>query len=184
MTKSNSAKLPTKYCEFKITVYKDGDKEHIILVKEPTSNIPLVRIHSECMTGDTFGSIKCDCGEQLEYALQKIAQDGGYLIYLRQEGRGIGLLNKINAYALQDEGYDTITANHQLGFEADLRTYDVASEILKNLGINEIDLLTNNPKKTELKDIKIRSIVPIKIKPNSKNEAYLKIKKEKMGHLL
>jgi GTP cyclohydrolase II len=142
-------------------------------------------VHSECLTGDTLGSLKCDCGEQLEASLKLIAKEGGLVIYHRQEGRNIGLFNKVNAYALQDKGLDTIEANHQLGFSADERTYDIVVTILKHFGIKKLRLLTNNPKKLEvLEGFEIVQRVPLIIEPNDKNRNYLKVKKEQMGHLL
>ncbi len=182
---SKEANLPTKYGDFKIQCFKEGHKEHLVIFTENLPDIPVVRVHSECLTGDTLGSKKCDCGEQLEFALNFIAKNSGMIIYLRQEGRNIGLLNKVNAYALQDEGYDTIEANHQLGFSADERTYEIVEYILNYFNIKKIKLLTNNPKKIEsLKDIEIVERIPIKVKPNPHNKEYLKIKKDKMGHLL
>ncbi len=182
---SEVAKLPTKYGEFKIQCFAQGCKEHLVMMKEPLGAAPVVRVHSECLTGDALGSQKCDCGEQLDYALRYIAKHGGMLIYLRQEGRNIGLLNKVNAYALQDRGYDTISANHQLGFAADERTYEMVEFILDFYGIDKIKLLTNNPNKIEsLKGVEIIERIPIKVSPNPHNEEYLRIKKEKMGHLL
>ena len=182
---SEIANLPTIYANFKIQCFAQGCKEHLVIMKEPMGDTPVVRVHSECLTGDTLGSKKCDCGEQLEFALRYIAKHGGMLIYLRQEGRNIGLLNKVNAYALQDRGYDTIEANHQLGFSADERTYEMVEFILGFYGIKKIKLLTNNPKKIEsLKDVEIVERIPIIIEPNPYNKEYLKTKKEKMGHLL
>ncbi len=182
---SEVANLPTKYGDFKMQCFAEGCKEHLVLFKEPLGDAPVVRVHSECLTGDTLGSRKCDCGEQLDFALRYIAKEGGMLLYLRQEGRNIGLLNKVNAYALQDKGYDTIEANHQLGFSADERTYEIVEFILEFYGINKIRLLTNNPKKIEsLRGIEIVERIPIKVKPNPHNLKYLQIKKEKMGHLL
>ncbi|BCD59690.1 MULTISPECIES: GTP cyclohydrolase II [unclassified Nitratiruptor] len=182
---SEVANLPTSYGDFKIQCFAQGCKEHLVMIKEPLGKAPVVRVHSECLTGDTLGSKKCDCGEQLHFALNYIAQHGGMLIYLRQEGRNIGLLNKVNAYALQDKGYDTIEANHQLGFSADERTYEMVEFILDFYGIDQIRLLTNNPKKIEsLKNVEIVERIPIKVSPNPHNEAYLKTKKEKMGHML
>ncbi len=183
----SEAKLPTRYGEFRIRVYREGDKEHAVLIREPLEEPVLVRVHSECLTGDVFGSLRCDCGEQLEYALQKIGQEGGVLIYLRQEGRGIGLANKIRAYYLQDMGMDTVEANHQLGFEADLRNYEPAFEILRDLGISRIRLMTNNPSKiVDLTryGIEVVERIPVQMKPNPHNEKYLRTKKEKLGHLL
>jgi len=182
---SNIAKLPTKYGIFNIQAFKEGEKEHLALFTDPMPEIPLVRVHSECLTGDVMGSVKCDCGEQLAYALKKIAEEGGMVIYHRQEGRNIGLLNKVNAYALQDRGYDTVEANHQLGFAADERTYDIVESILEHFGIEKMKLLTNNPKKIEsLKSVEIVERIPLTIEPNPHNEKYLRTKKEQMGHLL
>ena len=182
---SSVANLPTKYGNFKIQSFKEGEREHLVIFKEPLGDTPLVRVHSECLTGDVFGSKKCDCGEQLDAALKLIAKEGGMVIYHRQEGRNIGLFNKVNAYALQDIGYDTIEANHQLGFKADERTYDIVREILKHFGIKKLRLLTNNPKKLDaLEGFEIVERLPIIIEPNEENRDYLKVKKEKMGHML
>jgi GTP cyclohydrolase II len=182
---SEIANLPTKFGEFKIQSFIEGDKEHLVIFKEPFDEAPIVRVHSECLTGDALGSLKCDCGEQLQSALQLIEENGGMIIYLRQEGRGIGLFNKVNAYNLQDKGADTVEANHQLGFSADMRNFDIVNKILKHFNISKIKLLTNNPKKIEeIKDVKIVKRIPIKIEPNKFNENYLKTKKEKMGHIL
>jgi len=182
---SNSANLPTKFGDFKIKSFKEKQKEHLVIYKEPFGDTPIVRVHSECLTGDALGSLKCDCGDQLHYALNLINQKGGMVIYLRQEGRDIGLFNKVNAYALQDKGLDTVEANHQLGFEADMRNFDIVSDILKHFNISKIQLLTNNPKKlSEIKDIEIVKRLEIKIEPNKHNKNYLKTKKEKMGHLI
>ncbi|NPA51063.1 MAG: GTP cyclohydrolase II [Epsilonproteobacteria bacterium] len=182
---SKVANLPTKYGEFKIQAFKEGEKEHLAIFKEPLGDTPIVRVHSECLTGDALGSIKCDCGEQLEFALKLIAKKGGMVIYHRQEGRNIGLLNKVNAYALQDMGLDTVEANHQLGFAADERTYEIVEFILNHFNIKRIKLLTNNPSKIDsIKNIEIVERIPIKIAPNKFNENYLKTKKSKLGHLL
>ena len=185
---SQIASLPTKHGTFRIQAFKDDlGKEHLAVFTENLSQLesPIVRVHSECLTGDAIGSVKCDCGEQLDYALDLIAKEGGLVIYHRQEGRNIGLLNKVNAYALQDQGLDTVAANHQLGFRADERTYEIVEFILHHLGIKKLKLLTNNPAKIEsLPDIDIIERLPIKMKPNPHNEAYLKTKKEQMGHLL
>lgn len=182
---SQIANLPTKYGNFNIQCFKEGEKEHLAIFTKDLPQTPVVRVHSECLTGDTLGSKKCDCGEQLEFALNYIAKNGGMVLYLRQEGRNIGLLNKVNAYALQDKGLDTVEANHQLGFSADERSYEIVEFILNHFGIKKIKLLTNNPNKIEsLKNIEIVERIPIKIEPNPHNENYLKIKKEKMGHLL
>jgi len=182
---SNIAELPTHYGTFKIQAFREGDKEHLAMFTEPFPELPIVRVHSECLTGDALGSVKCDCGEQLQAALKLIAAEGGMLIYHRQEGRNIGLLNKVNAYALQDQGFDTVAANHQLGFAADERTYEIVETILEHFGIKKLRLLTNNPKKIEsLKNIEIAERIPLKITPNPHNEKYLRTKKEQMGHLL
>ena len=182
---SNIAKLPTRFGDFKIQTFAEGIKEHLVIFKEPLEKTPLVRVHSECLTGDAIGSMKCDCRDQLEYALKAISDEGGMVIYLRQEGRNIGLLNKTNAYALQDEGLDTVAANHQLGFKTDERSYEVVEFILEHFGIKSIKLLTNNPKKIESLDgIEIVERRPIIIQANQYNEGYLKTKKEQMGHML
>ncbi|KTD18554.1 Riboflavin biosynthesis protein [Legionella lansingensis] len=163
--------------------------EHFALVRPPkiSNQVPLVRIHSECVTGDVFGSCKCDCGAQLKQSLQQLADQGGVLIYLRQEGRGIGLANKLKAYALQEEGYDTVDANLKLGFPADNRDYAVAYQILKHLGIEAVRLLTNNPKKVEALEkygLRVTERIPLMIHPTKENHDYLKTKKHKLGHLL
>ena len=147
---------------------------------------PLVRIHSECLTGDTMGSLKCDCANQLHMALELVAKEGGMVIYHRQEGRNIGLLNKVNAYALQDRGFDTIQANHHLGFEADERTYEVVCAVFKNLGITKVRLITNNPKKIHVvaKCVEITERIPAITQVNEHNRCYLDTKKQQMGHLL
>lgn len=182
---SNIANLPSRFGTFKIQTFQEGIKEHLVIFTEPLNEIPTVRVHSECLTGDALGSLKCDCRDQLEYALKTIAQDGGMVIYLRQEGRNIGLLNKVNAYALQDEGLDTIQANHQLGFQTDERSYEIVEFILEHFGIKKIRLLTNNPKKIEsLKGVDIVERCPIIMDTNEYNKNYLKTKKEQMGHLL
>jgi len=184
ITISEIASLPTKFGTFKIQSFKEGEKEHLAIFKEPYHDNPIVRIHSECLTGDALGSLKCDCGEQLSYALNTLNKKGGVLLYLRQEGRNIGLLNKVNAYALQDTGLDTVEANHQLGFADDERTYEIVEFMLNHFGIKKIKLLTNNPKKIEsLSGIEITQILPIMIEANKHNKNYLQIKKEKMGHL-
>jgi len=186
------AKLPTKYGEFRAVAYKsDVDPaEHIALVMGDV-NTPepvLIRVHSECATGDIFGSLRCDCGEQLATALRAIAREGrGVLIYMRQEGRGIGFHNKIKAYALQDIGLDTVEANISLGFAPDLRDYGVGAQIISDLGIKQIRLLTNNPKKVislEGHGLKVVETVPIVVQPNPHNRRYLETKQKKMGHKL
>lgn len=181
---SKVANLPTKFGNFKIKAYKENDKEHLAIFSSNLSDPLNLRIHSECLTGDALGSRKCDCGEQLEAALRYIANNGGMVIYLRQEGRNIGLLNKVNAYNLQDLGLDTIEANHQLGFRADERTYEMVDFILDDFGIKSVNLLTNNPLKLSSIKAKIVSRIPIQIEANKYNKDYLHIKKEQMGHML
>ena len=182
---SKIANLPTKYGDFKIQSFKDNNKEHLVVFTNTLPTIPTVRIHSECLTGDVFKSKKCDCGEQLDYALKQISKDGGMIVYLRQEGRGIGLLNKVNAYNLQDFGHDTIKANELLGFKQDYRDYSIVDEILKYFNIKKINLMTNNPLKlTSLKDVNINKRIPIVMNSCEYNYEYLEVKKEKMGHLL
>ncbi len=184
ITISEIASLPTRFGTFKIQSFKEGEKEHLAIFKEPCHDNPIVRIHSECLTGDALGSMKCDCGEQLSFALKMISKESGIVLYLRQEGRNIGLLNKVNAYALQDKGFDTVEANHQLGFAADERSYEIVEFILNHFGIKKIRLLTNNPKKVEsLEGIEITQRLPIMIEANEHNKNYLQIKKEKMRHL-
>ncbi|MDP3269283.1 MAG: 3,4-dihydroxy-2-butanone-4-phosphate synthase [Legionella sp.] len=176
---------------FSMTVYKNelDSAEHFVLAKAPlfANQIPLVRIHSECITGDVFGSCKCDCGQQLELSLSHIAAEGGILIYLRQEGRGIGLVNKLKAYALQEQGLDTVEANLKLGLPADDRNYAVAYQILKQLGVESVRLLTNNPLKVAAVvhfGIKVSERIPLEVIPTNENRGYLKTKKEKLGHFL
>jgi GTP cyclohydrolase II len=182
---SKIANLPTSYGDFKIQSFKENDKEHLAIFTYTLPSIPTVRIHSECLTGDVLKSLKCDCGEQLDFALKQIQKDGGMVIYLRQEGRGIGLFNKVNAYSLQDLGHDTIKANELLGFKQDYRDYKIVDEILKHFNIKKIKLMTNNPLKlTSLKYAKIVKRVPIIINSCEYNYEYLETKKEKMGHLL
>lgn len=185
--------IPTSIAgEFKATVYENDvdDLLHIAMVKgeiDPDKPI-LVRVHSECLTGDIFGSLRCDCGEQLHRAMKKIEAEGvGVLLYIRQEGRGIGLVNKLKAYYLQDQGLDTVEANEKLGFKADLRNYGIGAQILVDLGVRKMKLLTNNPKKMvglEGYGLSIVEQVPIEISPNEHNRCYLECKKFKMGHLL
>ena len=189
--KISEAEMPTEYGHFTIVTYENADQSahHVALVmKDNPDARPLVRIHSECLTGDAFSSHRCDCGEQLIEAQKQIAARGhGAVLYLRQEGRGIGLVNKIKAYALQDAGADTVEANHQLGFEDDLRRYDVAVEMLHDLKFNTIDLLTNNPKKIqgiEPGGITVHSRIGIELSPRAENIKYMQTKKDKMGHWL
>ncbi|MBA3025358.1 MAG: GTP cyclohydrolase II [Sulfurimonas sp.] len=184
ITISEVANLPSRFGDFKVKAFKEGNKEHLVVYTEATSEVPVVRVHSECLTGDAIGSLKCDCRDQLEYALTLAAQTNGMVIYLRQEGRNIGLLNKINAYALQDKGYNTVEANHQLGFGADERTYEIVTFILHHFGIHKIKLLTNNPDKIKsISDIEIVERLPIIMKSNIHNEDYIAVKKDEMGHL-
>jgi 3,4-dihydroxy 2-butanone 4-phosphate synthase/GTP cyclohydrolase II len=184
--------LPTRFGEFKAVAFtnKVDNSEHLALVKgeiDPDKEI-LVRVHSECLTGDVFGSFRCDCGDQLKAALEMIVQEGlGVLIYLRQEGRGIGFANKIKAYALQDKGFDTVEANEELGFEPDLRDYGVGAQILVALGVKKMRIMTNNPKKIiglEGYDLTVTGRVPIEIPPRPENERYLLTKCEKLGHIM
>ena len=182
---SEVANLPTKHGIFKIQTFKEHHKEHLVIFTKTLPETPIVRVHSECLTGDALGSLKCDCGDQLDMSLQTIADEGGMILYLRQEGRNIGLLNKVNAYALQDKGFDTVAANHQLGFPADARSYEIVHDILKYFNINKIKLLTNNPEKIKsLQAIEIVERLPILVKTNEYNEDYLQVKKNQMGHLL
>ncbi|MTT32092.1 bifunctional 3,4-dihydroxy-2-butanone-4-phosphate synthase/GTP cyclohydrolase II [Terrilactibacillus sp. BCM23-1] len=184
--------LPTSFGDFKAVGYTSliDDKEHVALVKGDVSGGEpiLVRIHSECLTGDVFGSRRCDCGPQLHAALQTIEKEGkGVLLYLRQEGRGIGLMNKLKAYALQEQGFDTVEANEQLGFPADMRTFDIAAQMLQDLGVKKIKLLTNNPMKIaglEAFDFEDIERVPLEMPVLKENERYMHTKLEKMGHLL
>lgn len=186
------AKLPTPYGVFTAVAYKsDTDPdEHLALVMGDVSNkgSVLVRVHSQCLTGEVFGSLRCDCGEQINEAMKRIADEGrGVLLYMRQEGRGIGIHNKIRAYALQDQGMDTVEANICLGFAPDLRDYGIGAQILADIGLHDIRLMTNNPKKViglESYGLKVVEIVPIIIPPNPYNSRYLETKQKKLGHML
>lgn len=190
VTSVYSARLPTIYGEFRMTVYHDAnEKEHVCLRLGEENGLPLlVRVHSECLTGDVFGSVRCDCRDQLQFALQSIAKEGrGIVVYLRQEGRGIGLTNKVQAYALQDEGLDTVDANLHLGLPADGRSYSVAAAILHDQGVSQVRLLTNNPQKVvdlETGQIEVVQRVPHETTPRPENQRYLKTKADKLGHLL
>ncbi len=186
-----SSRLPSIYGEFTIQAFSSGREElpHLVLknmdIREGA--IINVRIHSECMTGDVFGSTRCDCGEQLASSMKYLEDHGGILVYLRQEGRGIGLVNKLKAYNLQDEGMDTIRANHALGFHTDERDYSAAIELLNSLGVSRIHLITNNPDKMDAfrnSPIEVVDRIPIMIEPRPENRHYLLTKKNALGHLL
>ncbi len=185
-------KLPTKYGNFDLHLYQSiiDKKEHLALVKgEISSSRPvLVRVHSECLTGDVFASRRCDCGEQLHRAMEMVEKEGtGIVLYMRQEGRGIGLVNKIKAYKLQDDGHDTVEANEKLGFKPDLRDYGIGAQILVDLGVKKMRLMTNNPKKIiglEGYGLEVAERIPIEIEPNEVNHKYLETKRDKLGHLI
>lgn len=195
---SEKAKLPTRFGNFFIQSFRELKTEkdsqcpveHLVVFTKTLSDIPLIRVHSECLTGDVFGSQKCDCGGELALAMEKIALaqengKGGMLIYLRQEGRGIGLFNKVNAYALQDKGYDTVEANEALGFKSDNRDYSIVGDILQYYQIKKIHLLTNNPRKIDAMGKYVEVIRDSIVVPsNTYNEKYLATKKAKLGHLL
>ncbi len=192
MKRQVESNIPTKYGNFKMIIFSEDDqdlKPHFALC-HPSMNVEeavSVRIHSECLTGDLLGSFRCDCGEQLDTALKIIGEQKGMIIYLRQEGRGIGLINKLKAYNLQDTGRNTIDANTDLGFQPDQRKYPMAIEILNELGISKIKLITNNPRKIEAieaSNIKLEERIPLVIPSKAENEEYLQVKKELMGHLL
>lgn len=187
-----SSRLPTQHGEFSIHAFEDAEtgKEHVALSMGDLANgqPALARLHSECLTGDGFGSLRCDCGPQLEAAMRQVAEAGhGVILYLRQEGRGIGLVNKIRAYALQDAGADTVEANEQLGFGADLREYAMCGDMLRHLGVTQVRLMTNNPKKVaavEATGVRVVERVPLISGLNPHNEGYMQTKTDKMGHLL
>ncbi len=187
-----STKLPTRYGEFNVHLYRSitDNKEHVALVKgEISSEKPtLVRVHSECLTGDVFGSLRCDCHDQLVAAMQKVEKEGfGVVLYMRQEGRGIGLVNKLKAYKLQDEGMDTVEANEKLGFRPDLRDYGIGAQILRDLGVGKMRLMTNNPKKVvglHGYGLEIVERVALEVDPNEINAKYLATKRDKLGHLI
>lgn len=186
---SEVAKLPTKYGTFNIKAYADGPQEHLAIMSQDFTTLddPVVRIHSECLTGDVLGSLKCDCNNQLNLALKLIAKKGGMVIYHRQEGRNIGLVNKVNAYKLQDEGYNTVEANKQLGFKADERDYRAVGAILKDLEVTEMRLVTNNPRKIsyiESLGIDIIQRIPAITEVQVYNQRYLEVKKNQLGHML
>jgi len=191
-TKIAETSLPTEFGTFRIFGFESEDKSDNVLalvMGDVSGNEPaLVRIHSQCLTGDVFGSGRCDCGDQLHLAMKTIADRGsGVLIYQLQEGRGIGLMNKLQAYELQDSGHDTVEANHHLGFDADHRNYDLCAEVLRYFGIGSVQLMSNNPRKFEALEaagIRIAERVPIEIAPSDKTENYLRTKKAKLGHML
>ncbi len=190
VTKVENARIPTRHGDFETIAYRDGKGlEHLAMCfGNQSQEDVLVRLHSECLTGDVFGSMRCDCGDQLQLAMERICEEGaGILLYLRQEGRGIGLANKIKAYALQDKGLDTVEANRSLGFPDDARTYDVGAAILKDLGIRSIRIMTNNPHKVKGLEgcgINVNGRLPHEGRSHGGNDGYLRTKAEKMGHLL
>jgi 3,4-dihydroxy 2-butanone 4-phosphate synthase/GTP cyclohydrolase II len=192
MERVATAPLPTEYGEFAIHVYEreDDGETHVALVHGDLGDgrDVLVRLHSSCLTGDIFHSVKCDCGDQLQAALQRIAAEGrGILVYLNQEGRGIGLANKIRAYALQAQGYDTVEANERLGFGADEREYGSGAEILRDLGVHSVRLLSNNPRKllgVESHGLRVTELLPLEVPVSDLSREYLRTKKKKLGHRL
>lgn len=191
LLRTNTADLPTAFGTFRITAYRDPATglDHVALLRGDVAGTQvLVRVHSECLTGDTFGSMRCDCGEQLHESLRRISeQERGILLYMKQEGRGIGLANKVQSYALQDSGLDTVEANEAMGFPADLRRYDIAAAILQDLGAESVRLLTNNPAKVEQLGacgVNVIERVPLETEPNESNRRYLEAKRDRMQHLL
>ena len=192
VTKVAETRLPTPFGTFKLFGFESEDKSENVLalvMGDPTpEEATLVRIHSQCLTGDVFGSERCDCGDQLHFALDTIGQHGiGIVIYQLQEGRGIGLMNKLLAYQLQDSGHDTVEANHHLGFEADQRNYDLCAAVLRHFGMTHVRLMTNNPQKFDAlasAGIQVVERIPIEMAPSDSTKKYLKTKKAKLGHLL
>ena len=191
LLRTNTADLPTMFGTFRITAYRDPatGSDHVALLRGDVGGAGvLVRVHSECLTGDTFASLRCDCGEQLHEAMRRVAEeDRGVVLYLRQEGRGIGLANKVQSYALQDSGLDTVDANEAMGFPPDLRRYDVAAAILADLGVTSTRLLTNNPAKVqqlEALGVEVTERVPLEVPANDANRRYLETKKDRMRHML
>ncbi|MFZ1840471.1 MAG: GTP cyclohydrolase II, partial [Leptotrichiaceae bacterium] len=192
VTREVEVVLPTKFGDFKMAAFSDEieKKEYIAVFKGDLQGKEdvLVRLHSECLTGDVFGSKRCDCGEQLQKSLESINEKGeGLLIYLRQEGRGIGIYNKLKAYNLQDQGHDTVEANHLLGFKDDLRDFAVAAQIIKDFDIKSIEILTNNPKKIESLEkygIDVKKRIDSETEPTTENKKYLETKRDKMGHYI
>lgn len=184
------SRLPTRSGVYTVVGYENAGSHHLALVLGDIGQggPPLVRIHSECLTGDVFGSLRCDCGAQLEEAMRRLEEEGrGVLLYLRQEGRGIGLCNKLRAYELQDLGLDTVEANERLGFPPDLREYSVAAEMLRDLGVGEVRLLTNNPRKEEElgeRGVRVTERIPLLVPPTPENRRYLATKRRRLGHLL
>lgn len=182
------ARVPTAHGSFTMKLFREPSTglEHIAMVMGDVTGSALVRVHSECMTGDVFGSLRCDCGPQLDFAMREIGKKGsGVVVYLRQEGRGIGLANKLRAYQLQDQGMDTVEANQHLGFPADLRNFDIAAQILSQLGVSSVKLMTNNPRKVstlESAGVKIEERVPVRSDVQPENERYLGTKARKLGH--
>lgn len=188
VTLAAQARIPTAHGTFTMKLFREDNSglEHVAMVMGEPGEVALIRVHSECMTGDVFGSLRCDCGPQLELAMHEIGKAGsGIVLYLRQEGRGIGLINKLKAYALQDDGLDTVEANLRLGFAADLRNFGVAARMLEQLGVKAVRLLTNNPRKVatlQAHGINVVERVPARSEPQSENKQYLSTKASKLGH--